>query len=506
MNFIDKAIGAISPHRGLKRWKARKAFDVAAQYEATRPSRTRKNPADNRSGDAVAEYDIVTLRGQARHLEQNHDFAFGILTTLTNNVVGPRGITVEFMPKRIGSDEIDTVLSEKLGAAFKEWCHRPECTGQHSWAKTQRLMCRTWLRDGEVLLRHLEGVIPGLKHGSKVPYSVETFEPDFMPVDLNDATKRIVQGVEKNAWGQHSAYWLYDDHPGGNKFWKLNARRYSATSVEHLKFVQRMHQTRGASIFAPVMNRINDLKDYEENERVAAKIASTMVGFIQKGSPDSYEADETNEDGDRELNFQAGGIYDDLEPGETVGTLESNRPSALLTPFVETMQRMTATGTMASFSSISKNYNGTYSAQRQELVEQWSNYETLSLEFCEEIVEPVVRRWVKMMQLSGVVDLPLDIDLDSLLHIDFITPTMPWINPVHEAKADELLLENLLMSPQQSIRRRGRNPNEVLKQAAAWQEKVRKSQITAPPKRPAQQEGGEVTEAIMKLIEGMEDE
>jgi len=486
MNILDKTIGAFSPERGLKRWKARQALQIAARYEATQPSRTRKNPADNRSGDAVTEYDIVTLRGQARHLEQNHDFAFGILTTLVNNIVGPRGITVEFMPKRIGSDEIDADLAAAMGDAFKEWCRRPECTGQHSWAKTQRLLALTWLRDGEVLLRHLEGVIPGLKHGSNVPYSVECFEPDFLPVDHNDPTKRIVQGIEKNAWGQHVGYWLYDDHPGGNKFWKMQARRYAATNIEHLKFVRRLHQTRGVSIFASVMNRINDIKDYEEAERVAAKIASMMVGFIQKGDASLYEgSDDTDQDGNRQLSFQAGGIYDDLEPGETVGTIQSNRPSALLTPFLETMQRMTATGTMASFSSISKNYNGTYSAQRQELVEQWSNYETLSLEFCEEIVEPVVRRWVQMMQLSNAIDIPPNIDPASLLHIDFITPTMPWINPVHEANADEILLENNLISPQQAIRRRGRKPDEVLNQVEAWNKKVKDKQITAPAKRPA---------------------
>lgn len=486
MNIVDKTIGAFSPERGLKRWKARQALQIAARYEATQPSRTRKNPADNRSGDAVTEYDIVTLRGQARHLEQNHDFAFGILTTLVNNIVGPRGITVEFMPKRFGSDEIDADLGAAMGEAYKEWCRRPECTGQHSWAKTQRLLALTWLRDGEVLLRHLEGVIPGLKHGSDVPYSVECFEPDFLPVDHNDPTKRIVQGVEKNAWGQHVGYWLYDDHPGGNKFWKMQARRYAATNIEHLKFVRRLHQTRGASIFATVMNRINDIKDYEEAERVAAKIASMMVGFIQKGDASLYEPDDdTDAEGNRQLSFQAGGIYDDLEPGETVGTIQSNRPSALLTPFLETMQRMTATGTMASFSSISKNYNGTYSAQRQELVEQWSNYETLSLEFCEEIVEPVVRRWVKMLELSGAIEIPPDIDPASLLHIDFITPTMPWINPVHEANADEILLENNLISPQQAIRRRGRKPDEVLNQVEAWNKKVKEKQITAPAKRPA---------------------
>ncbi|MFA0792669.1 hypothetical protein ACCI51_19210, partial [Microbulbifer echini] len=139
---------------------------------------------------------------------------------------------------------------------------------------------------------------------------------------------------------------------------------------------------------------------------------------------------------------------------------------------------------------ISKNYNGTYSAQRQELVEQWANYETLSLEFCEEIVEPVTRRWVQMGLLADAFNVPAEVDPSTLLHVDFITPVMPWINPAHEASADETLLENVLVSPQQTIRRRGKKPDDVIKQTAAWQQKLKASGITTPAKReavPAQQ-------------------
>ncbi|MCK9469035.1 MAG: phage portal protein [Porticoccaceae bacterium] len=482
MHPIDALIGVFSPERAVRRWRARQALKIAAAYEAAKPNRLRKNPGDNRSGDAVNDWDIVTLRGQARHLEQNHDFAFGILTTLTNNVVGPRGISVEFQPKT-HAGEIDEGFAREMQAAFDEWAKRPETTRQFSWAKSQRLLALTWLRDGETLLRHLQGSIPGLTHRTTVPYSIELFEPDFLPVELNDPAKRIIQGVEKSAWGEERAYWLYDDHPGGNAPWKMRTRRHDAATMEHLKFVRRLHQTRGVSIFATVMNRINDIKDYEEAERVAARIAATMVGYIQKGSPDLYNPDDFDQEGRRLLDIRPGAIFDDLQPGETVGTIQSNRPSGLLTPFLETMQRMTAAGTMANFSTIARNYNGTYSSQRQELVEGWTNYETLSLEFCEEVVEPVVRRWVQMAVLGDTLRVPSRIDPATLMSLDFITPTMPWINPAHEAAADEILLENVLASPQQIIRRRGRNPYEVLDQVAAWQKEVNERQVTQPQKR-----------------------
>ncbi|MCO1336774.1 phage portal protein [Microbulbifer sp. OS29] len=484
MNTLDSVIGFFAPETALRRVQARRALKVVAAYEAARPSRLRKNPADNRSGDLVADGDVETLRGQARHLEQNHDFACGILTTLVNNTIGPRGIDVEFQPKTREGD-IHEGLAQQMNDAHQEWARRPECTRQFSWAKSQRLLCNTWLRDGETLLRHLQGTVPGLKHRTPVPYTIECLEPDFLPVGYNDPSQRIVQGIEKSAWGEAKGFWLYDEHPGASLNWRMKRRRHSADHIEHLKFVRRLHQTRGVSIFAAVMNRLTDIKDYEENERVAAKIASAMVGFIQKGSPDTYDAESYDENGNRTLAISAGAIYDDLRPGESVGTLQSNRPSGLLTPFLETMHRMAAAGTMASFSSISKNYNGTYSAQRQELVEQWANYETLSLEFCAEIVEPVTRRWVQMGLLADAFKVPSDVDPSTLMHVDFITPVMPWINPAHEASADETLLENVLVSPQQTIRRRGKKPDDVIKQTAAWQQKLKASGITPPSKRTA---------------------
>lgn len=469
MNQLDKVIGVFSPERAVNRMRARR---VMAAYEAAKPTRTRKNKSDNRSGDSVAEFSVDELRGQARHLEQNHDFAFGILTTLVNNIVGPRGIGVEFQPKR-HDGTIHKEFAKVLTSGYVKWSKRPETTRQMSWGKSQRLMCLTWLRDGEGLLRHLEGSIPGLNHRAGVDYSIELLEPDFLPSSLNDASKRITQGIERSLWGEVIKYHLYDEHPGGNLSWKMQTRGHSASSIEHIRMVRRLHQLRGVSIFAAVMNRINDIKDYEESERVAARIAAAMVGYIKKGTPDLYTSPgEEDDEGNRLFGVEPGMIYDDLREGEDVGIIESNRPTSLLTPFLDTMHRMTAAGTMSSASSISKNYQGAYSAQRQELVDQWANYETLSCEFVDEIVEPVVSRYVRMAVLSNAIDVPIDVDRDTLLDIDFIPPTMPWIDPQKEANSDETLLENRLTSPQKVIRRRGSNPRDVLDQLEVWDKEL----------------------------------
>ena len=69
--------------------------------------------------------------------------------------------------------------------------------------------------------------------------------------------------------------------------------------------------------------------------------------------------------------------------------VQSNRPSALLNDFRNAMLRAVASGTSSSFSSISKDYNGTYSAQRQELVEQSVHYAVLRDEFIEQFSRPV---------------------------------------------------------------------------------------------------------------------
>ena len=484
-NALDRAIAYFSPAAAVRRAQMRR---VLGYYEAGRKDNQRKQRRSLGSGNAEVRRAGRALRDQARHLEENHDLATGILNILVANIAGPNGVTIEPQP-RTRSGEIHQELSKQINAVMRDWVKRPEVTWRHDWPGAQRIACRSWVRDGEMLSQLVTGNLRTLDHGTRVPFSLELLESDYLPMDMDDAGKGIIQGVEVNAWGRAVAYHLYKQHPGdvyrafvGRG---VDTKRVQAGNVLHLAMRHRLHQVRGVSVFAPVLARLDDLKDYEESERIAAKVAASMAAAIKKGAPDDY-SNSLDDDGDpeaRDLRFRPGMIFDDLRPGEDIVTIDSNRPNPNLPDHRKGQLRAVASGTYCSHSSVAKDYDGTYSAQRQELVESWGVYGILQSEFIGQFVRPVYESLISAAVASGQLLIPADVDGQSLDDALFLAPQMPWIDPDKEAKAWERMEKNGHASGPEIIRRRGRNPADVLEQESTWREQWRgKGEvITADP-------------------------
>ena len=467
MSVLDKTIEAISPTWAFKRARFRGAL---AAYEAAEPSRLRKGKPDNASGDTLTSQAGNTIRGYARQQEQNYDLAEGILATLVDNIIGPHGISIEPQP-RDKSGELLPELAKQILELREDWKLKPEVTHEHDWPACERLIARAWFRDGEALLQELKGTIPSLQHGTRVPYSIELIEADLLPMEFSDKDKGITQGVERNGWGRPLAYHMLKEHPGDLNFTHLfkDTKRVSADNILHPKIVKRFKQARGVSIFAPMMRRIEGIKDYEESELVAARIAAAMCGYIKKGTADDFVgADNTDED--RSFKVKPGLMFDNLRPGEEVGTIDSNRPSALLEGFRDSMVRMLAAASRGTFSSIARKYDGTYSAQRQELVEGHVAYKSLSQLFASQVSYPTYRSGLDMAVLSGALKLPKNIDMNTFYDAECRGPSMPWIDPDKEAKANERLERAGHKSAQQNIRDRGANPRSVMDEIKKWRD------------------------------------
>jgi lambda family phage portal protein len=145
--------------------------------------------------------------------------------------------------------------------------------------------------------------------------------------------------------------------------------------------------------------------------------------------------------------------------------IDSNRPNSMLEQFRNGQLRAVAAGTSTSYSSISKDYNGTYSAQRQELVEQSVHYGVLRDYFIERCVRPIWERFVDMAVLSGKLEIPEgSINPRTLWNAGFQGPTMPWIDPKKEGEAEQLAVSAGFKSRSQVIRERGGNPQDVFEQ------------------------------------------
>src|SRR5690606_22919623 len=132
------------------------------------------------------------------------------------------------------------------------------------------------------------GPVPMLDHGTRVPLSLELFEPDMVPFSLNDMTRGIRQGIELNAWGRPRAYWVHKYHPtdGHVLASSQDLKRIPTDRILHITNVDRIGQLRGVSLFASVITRLEDIKDYEESERVAAKIAAMLTAYVKRGTPE----------------------------------------------------------------------------------------------------------------------------------------------------------------------------------------------------------------------------
>lgn len=472
--LADRVVAWFAPGAAVRRAQAR---SVLSYYEAARPDRLRKGRRATGSANDDVQRAGSTLREIARHLEQNYDLALGVLNTLVVNVVGPKGVGIEPQPRN-ADGSINDDLARQILELLRDWQTTPEVTRQHDWPSAQRLLCRSWLRDGEVFAQLVAGTMASLDHGSRVPFSIEMLEADYVPMGLQaTAPAAIQQGIETNAWGAPVAYHVLRDEPSTSAALGGRTKRIGADRMLHLKNVQRIRQLRGVSIFASVLNRFDDLKDYEESERIAAKIAASMAAYIKKGAPDTYNPQEQGDDTPRQMKFRPGMVFDDLRPGEDIGMIDTNRPNPNLETYRSGQMKAIAAGTGPTFSSIARTYDGTYSAQRQELVEGYAAYATLSEEFIGRIVRPVYERFIATAVASGVLRVPAGIKPGTLDDATYMPPAMPWIDPRKEAEAWALLEDRAYASGPEIVRKRGGNPIDTLEQQARWRREKEKQGI-----------------------------
>jgi lambda family phage portal protein len=475
VNAVDRAILAMSPGWAMRRNRARvHALYWNSAYEATVPSPHRKRIRDEGSGNRAAWFAARPLREMARQLDRNHDIAHGILNILVRNVVGPTGIGIEPQPLDLNGDIHDDFAAQ-IHELHAEWSERPEVTWCHDRARMEQLLCRSWIRDGDVFDQKIIGYLPSLDHGTRVPYSIEMIEADMCPLEYTDQAAGIFQGVERNAWGKPIAFHLYKTHPNDPAYLQMpDRKRVSADVIDHIKVIDRIGQVRGISVFATVLTRLDDIKDYEESERIAAKIAARLAAVIKKGDPTMYDPSNAVNTltgqayPPRQMRMDPGTIIDELRTGESVEMLDSKRPNPNVETYRNGQMRAVASGADVSYSASSKNYDGSYSALRQELVDQWGAYATVSNHFIKSATRPHYQGFITAALLSGKLKIPKDVNPLTVANALFVPPQMPWIDPYKESLANEIVEDRAYESAPEIIRSRGGNPREVARQQAWW--------------------------------------
>lgn len=449
-------------------------------YQAGKSNKDHALPPVKGGPDSDTATASTRLRDWARWMDQNVDVVTGALDKLANFVVGA-GITIEPMVRDRKGRLLQKVNQQIRRALLDEsipgcWSRDVNVSGEYTRGEQEWTACRSWLRDGEVFARR----IVRRSNPMAIPHLVQLIEPDWVPMDLvqiaGGAGNAIVQGIEKDSWGRPVAYHFYQQNPAD--IWSVGAQRFSidtrvipADQISHLKYARRrVNQTRGVPMFHAAIWRLDDVATFEDAYRIAAKIATHIIGSINR-SPDTisydgksqYSVESDDRTKDRSFwDMEHGQILSDLLPGESLNWYKPEIPNPDATPFVDDQLRRAAAGFGLGYSTFAGKYDKAFSAARQEQSENWPNIETLRAQFISDFVRPVeYEPALRAAILAGKIRFPREADPDTFYSADFRGPARPTIDDEKQARADQLLLETKMDSRWGRIRERGRDPVRV---------------------------------------------
>lgn len=420
-NFIDKTIKVISPEWYLRRYRAKMSTALAGAYIGARTDRRQTTMWKTSSGDPDADIlsDLPALRERSRDLIRNSPLATGAINTVASNVVGTGLKLQSRINRRILniSDEQAEEWESTTEEEFALWAESKECDIARTlkFNDIQKLVFRQTLENGDVFC-----LTPRIdRSGSPYSLKLHVVEADRISNENDQRdTLTLSGGIEKDENGAPKTYHIRDVHPGNilgitNKTWQKIPAFGNATGLRnilHLYDVLRPSQTRGVPYLAPVIEHLKQLDKYMEAELMATVVSAMLTVFIKTEmetdlAPMTPLTETTGTTSDKDFKLASGAILS-LAPGESVDTVNPNRPNTGFDAFVMAILRQIGTALEIPFEILIKHFTASYSASRAALLEAWRFFrgrrKWLASNFCQEIYEI----WLYEAIASGRISAP----------------------------------------------------------------------------------------------------
>lgn len=275
--WLNRMISFLAPRVALRRERARIALELLQRhYEgAATGRRTQGWYRGGGDANAVVAPALSQLRAGARDLVRNNGNAKSASRTITNHVVG-WGIVAKPKPK-----------NQRAADLWNAWAGTTACDsdGQHDFSGLQKLVMRTVIESGEVLVRRR---FRRPEDGLPIPLQLQVLDPDYIDTLKHEILRnrdgtsygRIIHGVEFNALGRRVAYWLFREHPGSDTSTADASVRIPSDGIQHVYYKERPGQVRGPSWFAPVVLRFKDHDEFEDATLMKQKIAACLAVIV----------------------------------------------------------------------------------------------------------------------------------------------------------------------------------------------------------------------------------
>jgi lambda family phage portal protein len=461
-SFLNRTLGKI----GLVRKEEAKAQieTVKRSYAAAAINRlTNDWSTAITSGDTEIRNDAVKLRARSREMERDNDYIERYFKALINNVLGSSGIQLHMQIENTPG-VYDTEANKKISDAWAKWCKKENCTvtGTMSMLDAQQIALRSTARDGGFLVRKV-----------KAPVNPFNFALQLIEIDHLDYTYSMVllpngnevrNGIELNKWRKPVAYYLWTRHPGDYYSPQgFQRERIPADEIIHLYRPTRTEQAAGAPWTATAMLRLHMLGRYEEAELVAAREAACKGGFFTHKTPDHYEGDSTDANGNQ-ISEMEPGTYEDLPMNTEFIPLDPQHPTQAFPFFQKAMLRGAASGLGMSYNTLASDLEGVnYSSIRAGLLDEREEWKMTQNWFIDDFCEEVFKEWLPLAIMTGQINLPFS-KIDKFENHEWKARRWPWVDPLKDMEANVLAVEKGFDSRRNIISEAGGNIETVFKE------------------------------------------
>lgn len=461
MNFLDRTIAWVDPERAYKRMAYRQAVIEARSYDAAGDDHLNAGwRAVNAKAETTDGMYRDTIRARSRDLERNSDILESVVLAFERNVVGG-GFNLQ---AKTEDEELDT----KIENLFKLWSRPKNCdvTQQQSFSEICQMLVRRQKVDGGIIvvMRYIDDGI--------VPLSLQMYEVDdldtMIPLTEN---KRVVNGIEYNAYNRPVAYYLKKYDPYGN--YNGTSERVDAKDVLFLFKKRRPSQLREISELSSTLPRVRDMNQFMEAVSVKERVAALLAVLIKRMVPGGGNGQFTGRGStDRRVGYNgkmlSPGMIMELNPGDDVHVVQPPAQAANSAEFIRLQQRLSGASQGISYEVAARDMSQVnYSSARQGLLEDQKTYLMQQQYLIDHFLIPVYEAFLESAVLSGKLSIKdYHTQKERYLQHSWIAPGMKWIDPLKEANANKIMLENNLTTLEEIAASTGKDWREMIEQRA----------------------------------------
>lgn len=459
-------------------WKGRRGL-VAKFDSAQTGADNRKHflNVDGLSANAALSPEVRRiLRERSRYEGANSSYCDGMLDTLARSVVGVGPLIQCWLDsdEAAGATEDD---NEKVENAFQAWAEEIDLAGKLLTAS------RAKVESGEVFIV----LINNPKLESPVKLDLRLVEADQVASPSFNGTTQDVDGIEYDAAGNPTFYWILKDHPGSGVITNLGqATREPARNVIHLFRAKRPGQGRGYPEIAAGIPLLAYQRRYELATVQAAETAANAAAVFETNASADDEGDEVAPLSTIPIE-RGTGMF--LPFGYKVGQIKSEQPITSYVAYMGQLIRSFARTLGLPFNIAAGDSSG-YNYASGRLDHQTFD-ETLRIERAA-IERVVLRRVFKAWLAEGLLvrgHLPTTASrlARDLSLVSWLWPSREHVDPVKNATADSINLENGLTTRSAILAKQRIRFRDNAKKLAAEKKYLERLGLSADVKQPVVQ-------------------